>query len=155
MKVLTLTQPWASLVACNAKAIKTRSWKTDYRGPIAIHAAKGFPGEAKRFCEASTVCDALGWPRMGAITQESLDRMARHIKSLPLGSVIATATLIDVRPVELINLPEQSWERLFGNYEPDRYGWFLGDVVAIDPVPAKGALGLWEWTGAKKNGSKG
>ena len=46
MKALTLTQPWASLVACGAKTIETRSWRTPYRGPVAIHAAKGFPADA-------------------------------------------------------------------------------------------------------------
>jgi len=41
MKALTLTQPWATLIACGAKRIETRSWATDFRGRIAIHAAKG------------------------------------------------------------------------------------------------------------------
>ena len=41
MKVLTLTQPWATLVAIGAKHIETRSWATSYRGPLAIHAGKG------------------------------------------------------------------------------------------------------------------
>lgn len=35
MKALTLTQPWATLVAIQAKRIETRSWGTDYRGWIA------------------------------------------------------------------------------------------------------------------------
>lgn len=39
VKTLTLLQPWASLVACGAKKIETRSWATKYRGPLAIHAA--------------------------------------------------------------------------------------------------------------------
>lgn len=41
MKAITLTQPWATLVAIGAKRIETRSWATRYRGPLAIHAAKG------------------------------------------------------------------------------------------------------------------
>ena len=41
MKVLTLTQPWATLVAIGAKRIETRSWATKYRGPLLIHAAAG------------------------------------------------------------------------------------------------------------------
>ncbi len=40
---LTLTKPWATLVALGHKRIETRSWSTVYRGPIAIHAAKGLP----------------------------------------------------------------------------------------------------------------
>lgn len=40
MKVITLWEPWASLIAVGAKMIETRSWNTNYRGRIAIHAAK-------------------------------------------------------------------------------------------------------------------
>src|SRR4051812_42520238 len=47
VKVLSLTQPWASLVAIGAKQIETRSWRTHYRGPLLIHASAGFPGECR------------------------------------------------------------------------------------------------------------
>lgn len=40
---LTLTQPWATLVALGEKHYETRSWDTGYRGLVAIHAAKKFP----------------------------------------------------------------------------------------------------------------
>lgn len=42
MKALTLTQPYATLVAIGEKRLETRSWRTSYRGPLAIHAAKGW-----------------------------------------------------------------------------------------------------------------
>ncbi len=38
MKALSLWQPWASLIALGVKTIETRSWATNYRGPLAIHA---------------------------------------------------------------------------------------------------------------------
>src|ERR1700744_118543 len=50
MKALTLTQPWASLVALQEKRIETRSWLTAYRGELVIHAAKGFPADCKELC---------------------------------------------------------------------------------------------------------
>ena len=31
MRAITLTQPWATLVALGFKKIETRSWSTDYR----------------------------------------------------------------------------------------------------------------------------
>jgi len=40
LKALTLWQPWASLLAGGGKMFETRSWKTNYRGPVVIHAAK-------------------------------------------------------------------------------------------------------------------
>ncbi len=39
MKALSLRQPWASLIADGHKTIETRTWRTHYRGPLAIHAS--------------------------------------------------------------------------------------------------------------------
>lgn len=39
MKVLTVWQPWAQLLAAGHKHNETRSWRTSYRGEILIHAA--------------------------------------------------------------------------------------------------------------------
>ena len=37
-------------------------------------------------------------------------------------------------------------ERSFGNYEPGRYAWCLGNVRRLSkPVLAKGNRLLWEW----------
>lgn len=41
MKVLTLKQPWATLVAEGIKKYEFRTWKTNYRGKILIHAGAG------------------------------------------------------------------------------------------------------------------
>lgn len=41
--VLTLHQPWATLIALGAKTVETRGWPTKYRGPIAIHAGLARP----------------------------------------------------------------------------------------------------------------
>ena len=38
MKVLTIKQPWASLIVDKYKRYEFRSWKTKYRGKILIHA---------------------------------------------------------------------------------------------------------------------
>ena len=40
MKAISLWNPWAALIRCGAKTIETRSWSTQYRGQLAIHAAK-------------------------------------------------------------------------------------------------------------------
>ena len=59
MKGLTMTQPWATLVAISANVIETRDWPTKYRGPIAIHAAKGFPPDARALCRTQPFRAAL------------------------------------------------------------------------------------------------
>ena len=40
MRCLSLWQPHAQAIALSIKPFETRGWKTDYRGPLAIHAAK-------------------------------------------------------------------------------------------------------------------
>ena len=39
MKALSVKQPWAELIALGAKPIEVRTWRTDYRGPLAIVAS--------------------------------------------------------------------------------------------------------------------
>jgi hypothetical protein len=39
MKALTVKQPWASLIVEGIKNIENRTWKTNFRGRILIHAA--------------------------------------------------------------------------------------------------------------------
>jgi hypothetical protein len=59
MKVLTFTQPWATLVAIGAKRIETRSWYTNYRGPLAFTRRRRFPRARK--CCASNLCSGIHW----------------------------------------------------------------------------------------------
>jgi hypothetical protein len=40
MKVISIIQPWATLIAIGEKKFETRSWSTKYRGELAIHASK-------------------------------------------------------------------------------------------------------------------
>ena len=50
MKVITVKQPWATLIAKGYKEYEFRTWKTNYRGEIYIHAGKGIDKKAlKRF----------------------------------------------------------------------------------------------------------
>ena len=50
MKVITLRQPWATLVAEGIKKYEFRSWKTNYRGKVLIHAGAGIDKkEMERF----------------------------------------------------------------------------------------------------------
>ena len=48
MKVITLKQPWATLVAEGLKKYEFRSWKYSYRGELLIHAGKGIDEEAMK-----------------------------------------------------------------------------------------------------------
>jgi ASCH domain len=39
MKILSIRQPWAYLIANGQKNIENRTWLTNYRGPFLIHAS--------------------------------------------------------------------------------------------------------------------
>ncbi len=136
MKAITLTQPWATLVALGAKQYESRSWSTRYRGPIAIHAAKGFPGWARETCYDQPFLDVLTAARIGPAT-------------FPLGKVIATAEIAEILPTgpgRLFPARLSDQELAFGDYSEGRYAWQFVNVQPLpEPVPAKGALGLWEW----------
>lgn len=132
MKALTLTEPWASLVACGAKYYETRSWRTAYLGALAIHAAKGFPAWARDLANCQRVRQLVGISYV-----------------YPVGCVVATCRLADCVPVESL-LALSAQEEMFGNYERGRFAWVLTDVRPLtEPMPAKGSLGLWEWEQSK------
>ena len=93
MKALTLWQPWASLVALGLKTIETRGWRTNYRGPLLIHAAKRSPDAWVQGVTAMRQPDGR-WD-IYAITEPG--NGATH--PCPLGAVVATCTLADVVPM--------------------------------------------------------
>src|SRR3954471_500905 len=140
---LTMTQPWATLVAIGQNSIETRSWSTRHRGALAIHAAKGFPRDARELCGISPYREVLARAGYGDAAQ------------LPRGEIIAVATLVDVMKFTRSTLKDirarasrgefPPHEADFGDFSAGRYGWVLKDVVQLEePVPAKGMLGLWE-----------
>jgi len=143
MKALTLTQPWATLVAIGDKHIETRSWQTHYRGPLAIHAAKGIPKGARDwFLENNYASMVLAGQGV---------HWATDLYNLPRGMVIATCTLADIERADstfVETLSDQ--EFAFGDYSEGRFAWHLTGVTMLpEPIPAKGSLGLWEWSEPK------
>lgn len=122
MKCLSLTQPYATLMALGLKKVETRSWSTSYRGPLAIHAAKRFPLKEQAFAKEQGL----------------------RVRNLPLGAIIATLELEDVLETlaAVGGLTQQ--ERLYGNYEAGRFAWFTDKVVALPtPIPWRGSLGIF------------
>lgn len=137
MKALSLTQPWATLVAIGAKRIETRSWGTGHRGPLAIHAAKGFGQKEQSLCFE----EPFRWVLKNFFGPDFAPG------NLPTGAVVGLTEVIGCKKmtsewIETIGDPE----RAFGLYEPGRSGWLLGPATWLpEPIPVKGALGLWEF----------
>ncbi|MGG4452378.1 ASCH domain-containing protein [Brevibacillus porteri] len=150
MKAITIHQPWATLIALGEKKFETRSWATKHRGPIAIHAAKKVDKE---------IC----------LEEPFRSVLARHgytADNLPTGAVVAIAQLagsymiyntVD-NGVHIVRCPNNEYEftkvefiwrpeSVFGYFAEGRFAWEMVDVKQIDPVPAKGQQGLWNWEG--------
>jgi hypothetical protein len=143
VKALTMTQPWATLVAVGENTIETRSWSTRYRGSLAIHSAKAFPAAARALCEEEPYRSVLA--QGGYLSTEDL----------PRGAVIALANLDDVIEFTRSSLRETRsrsalgalprHEADFGDFSPGRFGFVLSHVQRLaQPVATKGMLGLWE-----------
>jgi activating signal cointegrator 1 len=139
VKAITLTQPWATLVAIGAKSFETRSWRTSYTGPLAIHAARTIPNEARKFARSEPALRELNaWGYL----------LGGNWASLPKGAIVAVCRLDLCEPAfdaickGLIG--GANHERVFGDFSDGRYAWRLDDVVWIrNPIPCRGALGLW------------
>ena len=158
MRAITLTQPYATLVAIGAKRLETRSWRTSYRGPLAIHAAATFGKGGRRGYFSRCQYD----PFKAALEPHLRVYDRYNCFAAPMGAIIAVCELRDVRIIgdgpcgdptiaadDMLTLtPILGDERAFGDYAAGRYAWLLANVRALpEPIPAKGALSLWEWEG--------
>lgn len=157
MKALSLLNPWAVLTVTAieggrmAKMFETRSFKTNYRGPLAIHASKG------TVAKSATVQTVMSPPFLNVLKLRAdlalKDDPAMWCKEewdcvMPRGVMLGICRLTECWPVEeaLAHPLMTEQEKQFGDYSPGRYAWLLEDMKPfVKPVPAKGSLGLWEW----------
>jgi activating signal cointegrator 1 len=126
MKVLSIQQPWASLIIHGTKRYETRRWATRHRGPLAIHAGRRFRAPQRRLCTHPPIRDLLA--AAGA---------------LPLGCVLGVVNVVDCVPASDIAEQLDPRERQLGDYGDEHYAWLLAEPVALTvPVPYSGQLGL-------------
>ena len=130
MKVLSLTEPCATLIKEKKKLIETRSWKTSYRGELYIHASSTkIPKEWREDKE-----------------------LMELVKDNPLnfGNIICKCNLVDCvkmtkEYVEYIKKNNHQ-EYICGKYKEGRYAWILEDIKPLDnPIKAKGHLSIWNY----------
>lgn len=130
MKVLSLTEPFATLIKEKKKVVETRSWKTNYRGPLYIHAS--MTKIAKSDLENKELMSLV------------------ENKEMNFGYIICKCTLVDCLYMteEYINkIKENDYqEYICGDYSIGRYAWILENVEVLDkPIPVKGHLGVWNY----------
>lgn len=130
MKVLSIREPFATLIKEQKKLIETRSWKTNYRGVLYIHAS------------------------ITKIDKETQKRtkLFKLLGDVPLsfGMIICKCRLVDclyMTEEYVENMKKNNYqEYLCGEYKVGRYAWVLADIEILkEPIKAKGQLGIWNY----------
>lgn len=148
IRALTLTQPWAGLVASGIKLVENRPRRmikaADFGKPFAIHASREIDRDAWRSIIEIDPTLALDHP--GPMARASRWQRLAGVTS----AVVAVATLVScLDPLACGILPDSDDAR--AALPPDQRRWFFGpigyvlrDVRALaKPVPCKGMLGFW------------
>lgn len=122
VKVLSIREPYASLIKMKIKTIETRSFKTNYRGELYIHAS---------------------------LSKSNVDDELSELVTPMYGKIICKCKLVDcVLMTEnyVKEIKEKTpMEYKCGLYEAGRYAWILESVEEIDAIKAKGKLGIWNF----------
>lgn len=124
MKVLTIREPWASLIINGYKEYEFRSWKTNYRGKILIH--------------TSSIID-----------KDMLDRFKDYNLDYITGAIIGEAEIVDCILVdkEFNDGLRVKNPVVYGrSNHTETYAWKLDNVKKYDKIIyTKGKLGLWNY----------
>lgn len=132
MKVITIKQPFASLIAEGYKLYEFRTWKTKYRGELLIHAGLGADKKAMKKFEYLNL-------------------------SYPQGQIIAKVNLTDCIKVdnEFRNNLEKTdsivYSGIINHPEWEGYGFKLEEITKIEPIEIKGKLSFWEYDYKEEN----
>ncbi|MBO7080400.1 MAG: ASCH domain-containing protein [Bacilli bacterium] len=121
MKVLTIKQPWATLITEGIKKYEFRSWKTKYRGKVLIHAGAG-------------------------IDKEAMKELKDYNFDYPSKKIIAEVEIVDCLKLDdELNKKIISEKNIaYGSKKRDGYVWVLDNVKKIDSNKTiNGKLGLW------------
>lgn len=135
MKLISLWEPWATLMAIGAKKIETRSWRTSYRGWLAIHASKGglSKSELREVLFDVTFSEALNGI---SLTPGHIVAIVRLDGCFPTGDLIPPSG-------RYCSLMETFEESVFGDFGDGRYGWVTSSLFRLpEPIPYKASQGL-------------
>jgi hypothetical protein len=125
VKVLSINNTWAYLIIYRGKDIENRTWKTNYRGPLLIHASKTSDRYAY-YCLHKKI------DRFNSISME--ENEIEKIHSLD-GCILGSVELYDC-----VQESNSKWAKKEGGWY-----WVLKEPKPFTPIPMKGSLGLWEY----------
>jgi hypothetical protein len=127
MKALSIQQPWADAVLTGAKRIENRTWRSDYRGNLLIHAGKRFDQDGMTFVMERY--NEIGLALMRPLLSSASDRR---------GVLLGMVTMVDCVRAEAVAEEQASWA--FGP-------WcfvFENPRIFREPIVYQGALGLFK-----------
>ena len=124
MKGLTIREPWASLIVNGYKKYEFRSFKTNYRGKILIHAGL-------------------------TLESDNAIKFMDYNLNYGHGEIIGEATITDCILVddEFEDMLYKINPLVYGKSKHARkYAWKLENIIMYDKrIPYKGQLGLWNY----------
>ena len=125
MKVITIKQPWASLICEGIKDIENRTWKTNYRGRVLVH--------------ASANPDKQPYMLFNDDQADAIDNIIMDV----LGYYQHTSLIIG--SVELVDCV-QNYPSIWA--EKGVWNWVLANPMSfLEPIPCKGKLRFWDYPG--------
>jgi hypothetical protein len=150
--VLTLTEPWASLVVLGEKEWETRGWSTSYRGLLLIQAAKTMPEYAQEACATEPFKSVLA--RHGLVFSDQPTALGFETKrtfAFSLGAIVGAVDLVDTARTERVSaaltaIPGERArnELAFGYFDAGRWAFRLANPRKFaKPIPVRGQLGIW------------
>jgi hypothetical protein len=125
MRALSIHQPWAELIMLGRKRYELRTWKTGFRGQIAVHASFGMDHRL----------DDYEGARQAGLPIEKLER----------GAIVGTVELVDCTPFARSMANEMLANRAhFSGWLQNLWAWELQRPERLrDPVPYRGRQGLF------------
>jgi len=132
MKALSIIMPWPWLILKDGKDIENRSWFTNYRGKILIHASK------KPDPNYLDILKKLFWEGSREPSPHDFAMAKKNWEAINqkwCGHIVGSVELVDC-----VRNHRSPWA------EPGMWHWVLKAPVLFDePIPARGSLGLWEY----------
>lgn len=143
MKTLTVKQPWASLIVEGVKDIENRTWKTNFRGRVLIHASA-------KSLDWRSLMIYLTEPMANVLKSMQADRI--WLDGLTTGAIVGSVEIVDCVINHESIWAEKTERVLVGNkfFPTDEtkptYNWVLANPRLFpEPIPAKGKLGFWDY----------
>jgi hypothetical protein len=135
MKAITVRQPWATFLIQGMKRYETRTWITDYRGPLLIHAGRTFSKDVISLCVVEPFKKLLS------------DAGYEKPQDMPLGVILGTVTLeacLTAEEAEKSFRPTDV-EPYLGDYRRGHFAWRVTNPQPlVVPIPYSGKLGIFD-----------